>query len=227
VREGLDPRHPAFAVSLRMQASFEGLAGWLDAVAQAPASVAMQPLRISASPEGGVRIEARALAFRGVQVAATASHALTTPAVTLPPAAHRSTFADAVLGQVAAMTRTGGRDPFDPKRLAEALGLNRVRTPSPDGPDMSRVREPLESYELRDVRLLGVLQSDARRVAIVQAGGAQHRVEVGHGRVERVADNGVELIEWALSDGRWQRRGTRLLLQPGTGADGERAPERP
>ena len=48
------------------------------------------------------------------------------------------------------------------------------------------------SDELRDIRLLGVLYSDARRVAIVQAGGTQHRVEVGqylgrqHGRVERL-----------------------------------------
>jgi len=219
VREAVDPRHPSFAVSLRLQGSFAGVAGWLDAVAQAPAAVAMQPLRITVLPEGGVRIETRALAFRGANTAITTT--------SMP------SFAETVLHQAVASPRNGARDPFDPRRLAEALGLYRMRTPSRDGPDPSRVREPLESYELRDIRLLGVLQGDMRRVAIVHAGGMQHRVEVGqylgrqHGRVERIADNGVELMEWTLSDGRWMRRGTRLLLQPGAGEDSEPAQERP
>lgn len=219
VREGGDPRHPAFAVSLRLQASFAATVGWLGAVAQAPLAVAMQPLRITAAPDGGVRIETRALAFRGAPAASTIAP--------LPP------FADAVLPPAVAALRPAAPDPFDPRRLAEALGLHRARAPSSDGPDQARAREPLESYELRDIRLLGVLQSDARRVAIVQAAGAAHRVEVGqylgrqHGRVERIADNGVDLMEWVLSDGQWQRRGTRLLLPPGPGGDTEAAQARP
>jgi len=233
VRDAIDPRHPAFAVAVRLQGSFAGVAGWLEATARAPLAIAMQPVRLSAVPDGGLRLETQALAFRGALPAASAAGAgklaersAPVPVAGAPAALVQPVFARSVQQLSVVAPQGATRHPFDAMRLADALGLLRAPAPIRGGPDLARVREPLEAYDLRDIRLLGVLQNGARRLAIVLAGGGHHAVEVGHylgrqhGRVERIADNALDLQEWEQRDGQWQRRTARLLIQPASRADG-------
>lgn len=93
-------------------------------------------------------------------------------------------------------TGAKSRDPFDPGRATPAL-------PKPD----ARHREPLEAYGLETLRLIGMLERNGTRIALVRSpDGLVHQVLHGNylglnsGRVTRVGESEIVLVE-ALADG--------------------------
>ena len=172
--------------------------------------------------DGTVR-DVPALAFLGIPArgAAASSGAALGPLVAMsagsagPLAAIPAPFAG-----TSETLPTPARNLFDQKSLATALGLPRAAPAarSGGGPDLSRRREPLEAHDLRDLRVVGVLQSEQQRIAIVEAAGAHHSVSAGqylgrrHGRVQHISDGGLELVEWQQHAGHWRRVTVRLRI---------------
>jgi type IV pilus assembly protein PilP len=87
-------------------------------------------------------------------------------------------------------------------------------------PDTSRRREPLESFPLDNLKMVGNLQQDGSHVALLQADTALFQVRVGNyigqnfGRVLKISDSEVairEIVQDAAGD--WIERDTALRLQ--------------
>ncbi len=117
---------------------------------------------------------------------------------------------------VVAYAGTQGDDPFrsarmEPERRASAGALR---------PNMDRRREPLESYPLETMQMVGVLMQGRNTHALIKANNALHQVKVGNymgqdfGVVTQITENQVtlrELVEDVHGD--WVERITPLTLQ--------------
>jgi type IV pilus assembly protein PilP len=117
---------------------------------------------------------------------------------------------------VVAYAGTQGDDPFrsarmEPERRASAGALR---------PDMDRRREPLESFPLESMQMVGVLMQGRNTHALIKANNALHQVKVGNymgqdfGVVTQITENQVtlrELVEDVHGD--WVERITPLTLQ--------------
>jgi type IV pilus assembly protein PilP len=110
------------------------------------------------------------------------------------------------------------RSPFDPpvvlKRVERAEGGPQVT------PDLNRVKQFLEQYPIASLAMVGTLAQGQRLYALVRDGeGGVHRVSRGdymgtdHGRVQRIDDNELELIE-IVPDGTggWVERARTVTL---------------
>ena len=110
------------------------------------------------------------------------------------------------------------RSPFDPpvvlKRVERPAGGVRVE------PDIRRPREYLEQFPVTSLAMVGSIAQDNRLQALVRDGnGAVHRVGAGnylgsdHGRVNRISEAAIELIE-IVPDGAggWVERARTLAL---------------
>ncbi len=91
----------------------------------------------------------------------------------------------------------GRRDPFAPPARPAAAG--------PEAPRPGR--GPLEQYALNELRLVGLLRYGQDYIGLLRdPSGAVHRIEPGdylgpdRGRVRRITDLGVELIEWSTDE---------------------------
>lgn len=117
---------------------------------------------------------------------------------------------------VVAYAGTQGDDPFrsarmEPDRRASASALR---------PDLDRRREPLESFPLESLQMVGVLVQGKNTHALVKAGSALHQVKVGNymgqsfGVITHVTENEIklrELVEDVYGD--WVERASTLTLQ--------------
>ena len=117
---------------------------------------------------------------------------------------------------VVAYAGTQGDDPFrsarmEPERRASGGALR---------PDMDRRREPLESYPLESMQMVGILMQGRNTHALIKANNALHQVKVGNymgqnfGVVTQITENQVtlrELVEDVYGD--WVERITPLTLQ--------------
>ncbi len=110
------------------------------------------------------------------------------------------------------------RSPFDPpvvlKRVERPAGGVRVQ------PDQTRAREYLEQFPVTALAMVGSMAQDKQMQALVRDGnGAVHRVGHGnylgtdHGRVHRIIDQAIELIE-IVPDGAggWVERARTIAL---------------
>lgn len=109
------------------------------------------------------------------------------------------------------------RSPFGPQRLGpEAV-------PAASGelmPDPERVREPLETYELEALQLVGVLVLGGVTHGLVRVpSGEVHRVQPGnylgrsYGRVVDISDMAIQLVELVPDGDRgWVERSASLAL---------------
>lgn len=109
------------------------------------------------------------------------------------------------------------RSPFKPQRLEQEA------VPSASGelvPELERDREPLETYELETLRLVGVLALGGVTHGLVRVpSGEVHRVQAGnylgrsHGRVIAISATAIELVELVPGGGRgWAERSASLSL---------------
>jgi len=115
------------------------------------------------------------------------------------------------------------RAPFEPPQEVQ-LSMEEERTPESDiRPDENRPREPLERFEIGDLTMVGTLQrsvDDSLHALISDNSGGVHRVREGnymgknHGRVRRISETRIELIE-IISDGRggWIERPRTVSLE--------------
>ena len=100
---------------------------------------------------------------------------------------------------------------MEPERRASAGALR---------PDMDRRREPLESYPLESMQMVGILMQGRNTHALIKANNALHQVKVGNymgqnfGVVTQITETEVtlrELVEDVYGD--WVERITPLTLQ--------------
>jgi type IV pilus assembly protein PilP len=105
-------------------------------------------------------------------------------------------------------------EPFRPRKLtpskSEGGGLQ---------PDLNRRREPLESYPLESLKMVGMLEQKSARYAIVRAENTLYRVHKGNymgqnfGLITDISDSEVKLKEIVQdSAGDWAERMSSLQL---------------
>ena len=111
----------------------------------------------------------------------------------------------------------GLKSPFDPPRdeaNSDPQG-NKV-----EAPDQNRVKEFLERFNIVELRMVGTMEQDGVRWALINDGtGSVHRVTAGnylgrnHGLIDNVGTNGLELVE-VVVDGRggWIERPRSLSM---------------
>lgn len=115
---------------------------------------------------------------------------------------------------------TSSIDPYSPKKLAIALAKSNATTGGGLKPDMERRRDPLESYPLDSLRMVGTLQQSGLHYALLQADKLIVRVKVGNyigqnfGMITGISDSAVDLKEIVQdSTGDWVERPAKLELQ--------------
>lgn len=114
-------------------------------------------------------------------------------------------------------------DPFGPAKIALAT---KSKTGAGGGlqPDLNRPREPLESYALESVRMVGTLRRHNQTFALIKADASLYRVRAGNymgqnfGLITRIGENEIvlkELVQDATGD--WTERESSLQLQEAEG----------
>ena len=114
----------------------------------------------------------------------------------------------------------GEIDPFDPAKISNALRKLSSQSTSGLAPDVSRRKEPLESFPIDTISMVGTLQRSNLRYALLRADGLVYQVKVGNyvgqnfGIVTAIGDNTVTLKE-VVQDaaGEWVERVSTLQLQ--------------
>ncbi len=112
------------------------------------------------------------------------------------------------------------RDPFKPAAKPEAPVAAKGKSKSKLRPNVERNREALEQYALDTLKLVGSLNKDKEKWAIVKTSdGLIYRVKVGNhigknfGEITRITDKSVDITE-VVSDGLggWVERKATLKI---------------
>ncbi len=106
-------------------------------------------------------------------------------------------------------------DPFKPRKIEPAKGNDRL------APDLARRREPLESYPLESLTMVGTLAKDKNVYALVRTPDKDiYQVRAGNfmgqnfGVVTGISDTEIKLKELVQdSAGDWTERSSTLQLQ--------------
>ena len=111
-------------------------------------------------------------------------------------------------------------DPYNPTKLAIALAKAKGNSSSALKPDMDRRREPLESYPLDTLKMVGTMQKPGINYALVQADKTVFHLKVGNyvgqnfGMITNITETEVELKEIVQdASGEWVERQAKLELQ--------------
>ena len=111
-------------------------------------------------------------------------------------------------------------DPYNPNKLLVALARAQGNSSSMLKPDMERRREPLESYPLDTLKMVGTMAKPGTTYALLQADKTVFQAKVGNyvgqnfGLVTKISDTGVELKEIVQdASGDWVERQAKLELQ--------------
>lgn len=122
-----------------------------------------------------------------------------------------------------AYTQEAAIDPFSLQKLAQALRQDVGQTTSNAAlvaPELARRKEPLESYPLDAMAMVGSLRRDGAPVALVRIDNLLHQVRVGnylgqnYGKVTKIDETEVTLREIVQDGGGdWIERTASLLLQ--------------
>lgn len=110
-------------------------------------------------------------------------------------------------------------DPYSPAKF-----VNATATPSASGsrfqPNLDRRREPLETFPLDNLKMVGTLRKQGANFALVQAEHTLFQAKVGNyigqnfGQITRITDSEVELKETVQdAAGEWVERTAKLELQ--------------
>ena len=111
-------------------------------------------------------------------------------------------------------------DPYSPNKLAVAMARAQSNSSSLLKPDLDRRREPLESFPLDTLKMVGTLEKPGLVYALLQADKTIFQAKVGNyigqnfGMITKVTDTGVELKEIVQdASGDWVERQAKLELQ--------------
>ncbi|GAA5176426.1 type 4a pilus biogenesis lipoprotein PilP [Niveibacterium umoris] len=109
-------------------------------------------------------------------------------------------------------------DPFRPAKIEAAKGGGGGAKP-----DLNRRREPLESYPLESLRMVGILSMKGKPMAIISADKTLYQVGVGNymgqnfGVITNVSESEITLKELIEdTNGDWVERVNTLQLQEAT-----------
>jgi type IV pilus assembly protein PilP len=105
-------------------------------------------------------------------------------------------------------------DPFKPRKIEPVRGSSKL------APDLNRRKEPLESYPIESLRMVGTLQQDKTMYALVRTNDRNvYQVQVGNymgqnfGIITGISEGEIKLRELVQdSSGDWTERQSRLLL---------------
>ncbi|KQP23219.1 pilus assembly protein PilP [Pseudorhodoferax sp. Leaf267] len=122
-----------------------------------------------------------------------------------------------------AYDQESGVDPFSQQKLAQALRQDSAQTTanaSLVAPELARRKEPLESYPLDSMAMVGSLRRDGAPVALIRIDNLLHQVRVGaylgqnYGKVTKIDETEVSLREIVQDGGGdWIERKASLVLQ--------------
>ena len=108
-------------------------------------------------------------------------------------------------------------DPFDVAKLAASEGAHAGDALQPD---LKRAREPLESFPLDSLRLIGSMRRGRDAVALIEADKLVYPLRVGghlgqdFGKVIAIGEKTIDIEELVPeSGGRWAQRRAQLVLQ--------------
>jgi type IV pilus assembly protein PilP len=108
-------------------------------------------------------------------------------------------------------------DPFDAAKLA---AHDEKQAADPLQPDLRRAREPLESFPLDSLRLIGSMRRGRDAVALIEADKLVYPLRIGghlgqdFGKVVAIGEKTIDIEELVPeSGGRWAQRRARLILQ--------------
>lgn len=111
-------------------------------------------------------------------------------------------------------------DPFSPTKLAVVFA--RMQAASGNGlkPDMDRRKEPLESYPLDSIKMVGTLEKPGLSYALLQIDKSVFQAKVGNyigqnfGMITKITDSEVHIKEIVRDPaGEWVERAAKLELQ--------------
>ena len=105
-------------------------------------------------------------------------------------------------------------DPFKPRKIEPVRGSSKL------APDLNRRKEPLESYPIESLRMVGTLQQDKTMYALVRTNDRNvYQVRIGNymgqnfGIITEINEGEIKLRELVQdSSGDWTERQSRLLL---------------
>lgn len=111
-------------------------------------------------------------------------------------------------------------DPFNPIKLSVALARLKTNSSGALKPDLERRRDPLESYPLDTLKMVGTLEKPGLSYALLQVDKAVFQVKVGNyigqnfGMITSINETEVnvkEIVQDASGD--WVERKAKLELQ--------------
>lgn len=122
-----------------------------------------------------------------------------------------------------AYTQDAATDPFSNQKLTQALKRESSQSTSNAGlvaPELSRRKEPLESYPLDSMVMVGSLLKEGKPVALIRVDNLLYQVRPGNylgqnfGKIVKVAETEVVLREIVQdAAGEWIERSATLQLQ--------------
>ena len=120
-------------------------------------------------------------------------------------------------------TQEAATDPFSNQKLTQALKRDSSQSSANAGlvaPELSRRKEPLESFPLDTVSMVGSLVKQGQPVALVKVDNLLYQVRPGnylgqnYGRITKVGETEVTLREIVQdAGGEWIERTAKLQLQ--------------
>jgi type IV pilus assembly protein PilP len=125
-----------------------------------------------------------------------------------------------------AYTQEAATDPFSNLKLTEALKRDSSQVSANAAlvaPELARRKEPLESFPLDAMSMVGSLIKQGQPVALVKVDNLLYQVRVGnylgqnYGRITKVGETEVSLREIVQdAGGEWIERTAKLQLQEGS-----------
>lgn len=122
-----------------------------------------------------------------------------------------------------AYTQEGATDPFSSQKLTQALKRESSQSTSNAGlvaPELARRKEPLESFPLDSMTMVGSLLKEGKPVALIRVDNLLYQVRPGNylgqnfGKIVKVAETEVVLREIVQdAAGEWIERSATLQLQ--------------
>lgn len=111
-------------------------------------------------------------------------------------------------------------DPYSPNKLAVAFAKLQSKSNNALTPDLERRREPLESFPLDAIKMVGTLEKPGLSYALLQVDKSVFQAKVGNyvgqnlGMITNITDVAVELKEIVQdASGDWVERKATLELQ--------------
>jgi type IV pilus assembly protein PilP len=111
-------------------------------------------------------------------------------------------------------------DPYNPAKLSVALAKLQANASGGLKPDLDRRKEPLESYPLDSIKMVGTLEKPGLSYALLQVDKVVFQAKVGNyigqnfGMITRITDTEVEIKEIVRDpSGEWTERKAKLELQ--------------